>query len=79
MAYPPVSALALAPSQPSTTTEPESPFSTKGDSDSVIVDDFGCTGGLLISGASATLVSFLLNRMKDNGLYKSNANPVLPT
>jgi hypothetical protein len=61
-------------------------FLAEGDSGSVIVDGLGRIGGLLTSGAGATpvldisyatAISFLLNRMKDNGLHEPNINPVL--
>ncbi|KIK65005.1 hypothetical protein GYMLUDRAFT_82987 [Collybiopsis luxurians FD-317 M1] len=64
------------------------PFSAKGDSGSVIVDDQGRIGGLLTSGAAsdhtshmdityATPVNFLLKRMVEHGLHEPNINPVL--
>jgi len=61
-------------------------FSEKGDSGSVIVDGIGRVGGLLTSGAGATIssdityatpISFLLKCMEDKGLHKPNINPVL--
>jgi len=61
-------------------------FSEKGDSGSVIVDGLGRVGGLLTSGAGATIssdityatpISFLLKCMEDKGLHKPNINPVL--
>ncbi|KAF8480479.1 hypothetical protein DFH94DRAFT_480227 [Russula ochroleuca] len=61
-------------------------FSAVGDSGSVIVDGRGRIGGLLTSGAGATHsldvtyatpISFLLERMQDNGLQQLNLNPVL--
>ena len=60
-------------------------FSAKGDSGSVIVDGLGRIGGLLTGGAGntpsrdvtyATPISFLLKRMRENGL-RPNINPVL--
>ena len=60
-------------------------FSERGDSGSVIVDSLGRIGGLLTGGAGATPstdvtyatpISFLLKRMRENGLIP-NINPVL--
>ncbi|KAF9483416.1 hypothetical protein BDN70DRAFT_827708 [Pholiota conissans] len=68
--------------------EPRKAFSATGDSGSVVVDTQGRIGGLLTGGAGtpsdldisyATPISFLLQRMRENGLHEPNPNPVLPT